>query len=229
MKRNKASYVGGAAALLVSSVTVKILGALFKIPLTNLIGDSGMGLFAFAMQFFSLLFVISAAGIPAAGGASGIGSVGIRQAAAGKGDCRACRKCVCRDVSIAVSGIGRRRADCMPCLWTDRCRAVPADHCTGCVSCDDRGCFVPAGIKIQAIWIPTAVSQVAEANGQADRWFGCRRVSAARRLWYNRCSGRCRVRRDLRRIARRIVSDMACAARCDSYAAASARTVERFF
>ena len=66
MKRNKASYVGGAAALLVSSVTVKILGALFKIPLTNLIGDSGMGLFAFAMQFFSLLFVISAAGIPAA-------------------------------------------------------------------------------------------------------------------------------------------------------------------
>ena len=57
MKRNKASYVGGAAALLVSSVTVKILGALFKIPLTNLIGDSGMGLFAFAMQFFSLLFV----------------------------------------------------------------------------------------------------------------------------------------------------------------------------
>ena len=37
MKRNKASYVGGAAALLVSSVTVKILGALFKIPLTNLI------------------------------------------------------------------------------------------------------------------------------------------------------------------------------------------------
>ena len=66
MKRNKASYVGGAAALLVSSVTVKILGALFKIPLTNLIGDSGMGLFAFAMQFFSLLFVVSAAGIPAA-------------------------------------------------------------------------------------------------------------------------------------------------------------------
>ena len=71
MKRNKASYVGGAAALLVSSVTVKILGALFKIPLTNLIGDSGMGLFAFAMQFFSLLFVISAAGIPAAVVSSG--------------------------------------------------------------------------------------------------------------------------------------------------------------
>lgn len=66
MKRNKASYVSGAAALLLSSVTVKILGALFKIPLTNLIGDSGMGLFAFAMQFFSLLFVISAAGLPAA-------------------------------------------------------------------------------------------------------------------------------------------------------------------
>lgn len=197
MKRNKASYVGGAAALLVSSVTVKILGALFKIPLTNLIGDSGMGLFAFAMQFFSLLFVISAAGIPAAGGASGIGSTGVRQAAAGKGDCRAFRKRVCRDVSLAVSGIGRRRADCMPRLWTDRCRAVPADHCTGCVSCDDRGCFARLVSRYRQYGSDCCLAGC-RGSGQADCWFGCGRVSAARRLWYNRCSGRCRIRRDLR-------------------------------
>ena len=146
MKRNKASYVGGAAALLVSSVTVKILGALFK----------------------------------------------------------------------------------MPRLWTDRCRAVPADHCAGCVSCDDRGCFARLVSRYRQYGSDCCLAGC-RGNGQADRWFGCGRVSAARRLWYNRCSGRCRVRRDLRRIARRIVPDMACAARCDSYAAASARTVERFF
>lgn len=64
--KGKGSFIGGAMALLVSSVIVKILGALFKIPLTNLIGDSGMGLFAFAMQFFSLLFVVAAAGLPIA-------------------------------------------------------------------------------------------------------------------------------------------------------------------
>lgn len=62
----KESFVGGAMALLVSGIIVKLLGALFKIPLTNLIGDSGMGLFSFAMQFFSLLFVVAAAGLPIA-------------------------------------------------------------------------------------------------------------------------------------------------------------------
>ncbi|MDO4175086.1 MAG: polysaccharide biosynthesis protein [Eubacteriales bacterium] len=66
MNRKKESFIGGAMALLASSIIVKLLGALFKIPLTNLIGDSGMGLFAFAMQFFSLLFVVAAAGLPVA-------------------------------------------------------------------------------------------------------------------------------------------------------------------
>ncbi|MGN1015241.1 MAG: oligosaccharide flippase family protein [Butyricicoccus sp.] len=64
--KEKKNYMHGALWLLFSGLVVKILGALFKIPLTNLIGDSGMGLFSFAMQFFSILFVISAAGIPVA-------------------------------------------------------------------------------------------------------------------------------------------------------------------
>ena len=44
MNRKNGSFIGGAMALLLSSIVVKLLGALFKIPLTNLIGDSGMGL-----------------------------------------------------------------------------------------------------------------------------------------------------------------------------------------
>lgn len=66
MNHRKESFIGGAVALLVSGIVVKLLGALFKIPLTNLIGDSGMGLFSFALQFFSLLFVVAAAGLPIA-------------------------------------------------------------------------------------------------------------------------------------------------------------------
>lgn len=64
--QEKKNYVYGAMLLMVSGLIVKILGALFKIPLTNLIGDTGMGIFAFAMQFFSILFVITASGIPVA-------------------------------------------------------------------------------------------------------------------------------------------------------------------
>ena len=64
--QDKKGYMHGAILLLISGCIVKILGALFKIPLTNLIGDRGMGMFSFAMQFFSILFVICAAGIPVA-------------------------------------------------------------------------------------------------------------------------------------------------------------------
>lgn len=64
--QDKKGYMHGAVLLLISGCIVKILGALFKIPLTNLIGDSGMGMFSFAMQFFSILFVVCAAGIPVA-------------------------------------------------------------------------------------------------------------------------------------------------------------------
>lgn len=64
--QDRKGYMHGAILLLISGCLVKVLGALFKIPLTNLIGDSGMGMFSFSMQFFSILFVICAAGIPVA-------------------------------------------------------------------------------------------------------------------------------------------------------------------
>ncbi|MDO5548709.1 MAG: polysaccharide biosynthesis protein [Eubacteriales bacterium] len=64
--QDRKGYMHGAILLLISGCVVKLLGALFKIPLTNLIGDSGMGMFSFAMQFFSILFVVCAAGIPVA-------------------------------------------------------------------------------------------------------------------------------------------------------------------
>ena len=47
--QDKKGYMHGAILLLISGCIVKILGALFKIPLTNLIGDRGMGMFSFAM------------------------------------------------------------------------------------------------------------------------------------------------------------------------------------
>ena len=150
MKRNKASYVGGAAALLVSSVTVKILGALFKIPLTNLIGDSGMGLFAFAMQFFSLLFVISAAGIPAAEAhlVSEALAFGRRQQAKAiavrAGNVFAVTSAL---LSLALAGAAPTvcrafgQTDAVPCLLT----IAPAVFLVTRLFC-------AAGIKVQAIW-----------------------------------------------------------------------------
>ncbi len=59
-------FLHGAAVLLLANAIVKAAGAIFKIPLANLIGDGGMGLFSVAYSFYAMLFVLSTAGLPVA-------------------------------------------------------------------------------------------------------------------------------------------------------------------
>ncbi len=63
---NKQSFVKGAAILAAGVAVVKIMGALFKIPLGNIIGDEGMGHFIVAYNIYSLLLTLSTAGLPIA-------------------------------------------------------------------------------------------------------------------------------------------------------------------
>lgn len=60
------SLIKGTVILICANVLVKIIGAIFKIPLTNLIGASGMADFSVAYNLYVVLFVISTAGIPVA-------------------------------------------------------------------------------------------------------------------------------------------------------------------
>jgi len=59
-------FLQGALILSTAGIIVKILGALYKIPLVRLIGDEGMGLYAMVYPIFSTLLVLSTAGIPIA-------------------------------------------------------------------------------------------------------------------------------------------------------------------
>lgn len=52
--------------MMAASIITKIVGAIFKIPLSNLIGADGMGVFSVAYTLYSTLFVISTAGLPVA-------------------------------------------------------------------------------------------------------------------------------------------------------------------
>jgi len=56
----------GAAILAAAGLVVKILGAVFRIPLGNLIGDEGMGYYNAAYPVYTLLIVIGATGLPVA-------------------------------------------------------------------------------------------------------------------------------------------------------------------
>ena len=63
---SKQQFLGGAAALTVSTVIVKIIGLVYKIPLMRILGAEGMGYFNSAYEMYTLFFVISTAGIPVA-------------------------------------------------------------------------------------------------------------------------------------------------------------------
>ena len=63
---SKKTFIYGAAILAVTGIVVKILGAVFRIPLGNLIGDEGMGFYNAVYPVYTLLIVIATTGIPIA-------------------------------------------------------------------------------------------------------------------------------------------------------------------
>ena len=47
-------------------IIVKLIGAIFKIPLGNILDGDGMGYFSTAYSVFTMIFAFSTAGLPAA-------------------------------------------------------------------------------------------------------------------------------------------------------------------
>lgn len=63
---NKNTFFGGAAILATGIVIVKLIGALYKIPIGNILGDEGNGHFSNAYTIYNLLLMVSTAGLPIA-------------------------------------------------------------------------------------------------------------------------------------------------------------------
>lgn len=57
-------YIKNTAILFISMAITKVVGALFKIPLANLLGGTGMGYFSTAYGLYSPIFALTAAGVP---------------------------------------------------------------------------------------------------------------------------------------------------------------------
>ena len=66
MTEKQKSFVTGAAILGIAGLIVKIIGAVFRIPLVNAIGTEGIGYYNVAYPIYALLLVISTAGLPTA-------------------------------------------------------------------------------------------------------------------------------------------------------------------
>lgn len=59
------NVTGGAFILLISGVICKCLGAFFRLPLTNLLGIEGIGVFQLIMSIYSFALVVTAGGVTA--------------------------------------------------------------------------------------------------------------------------------------------------------------------
>ncbi|MBE6924396.1 MAG: polysaccharide biosynthesis protein [Ruminococcaceae bacterium] len=62
----KQNFLHGTALLAMSVAMVKIIGAFYSIPLKRIIGDDGFGFYSTAYEIYTLLLMISTAGLPVA-------------------------------------------------------------------------------------------------------------------------------------------------------------------
>ena len=62
----KQTFLHGTALLALSTAIVKVIGAFYSIPLKGIIGDQGFGYYSTAYEIYTLLLLISTAGLPVA-------------------------------------------------------------------------------------------------------------------------------------------------------------------
>ena len=66
MSSKKQNFLQGALILSAAAIIVKVIGAVYKIPLMNIIGGEGFGYYNTAYTIFTPLYTIATAGIPVA-------------------------------------------------------------------------------------------------------------------------------------------------------------------
>lgn len=64
--QKKQNFLQGTALLTMATAIVKVIGALYKIPLNAIIGEQGFGYFNTAYDIYNVLLMISTAGLPVA-------------------------------------------------------------------------------------------------------------------------------------------------------------------
>ena len=63
MKEKGQSFLEGVIVLTLSTITVKVIGALFKIPLANILGGVGMSYFVSAYDIFTPIYSVTVTGL----------------------------------------------------------------------------------------------------------------------------------------------------------------------
>jgi len=62
----KHGFLTGAAVLAVAGISCRVIGVIIRIPLANIVGNYGMGIYQMVFPLYALLLIISSAGVPVA-------------------------------------------------------------------------------------------------------------------------------------------------------------------
>lgn len=158
----KQSFLHGTVLLAMSTAIVKIIGAFYSIPLNAIIGEQGFGYYSTAYEIYTVLLMISTAGLPVA-------MSRMISAASSLGNYRQVRKIytVSRTIFLTLGLIGallmtlfcRQLADFQeqPDAWAAIAALGPSCFLI-CLMSTYRGFF-----QGQSNMMPTSVSQVLEA------------------------------------------------------------------
>ena len=158
----KQNFLHGTALLALSAALVKLIGAFYSIPLKSIIGDDGFGFYSTAYEIYTLLLMISTAGLPVA-------MSRIISQSSSLGNYRQVRKiyAVSRGIFLAL-GIGGTLLMVFGCKFlADKLNHSDAWACIAalgpsclliCLMSTYRGFF-----QGQSNMMPTSVSQVLEA------------------------------------------------------------------
>lgn len=65
-KSKQQSFMHGSMILVIATAMVKVIGALFRIPLANLLGETGMGFYSTAYDLYLPMYSLAMAGMPVA-------------------------------------------------------------------------------------------------------------------------------------------------------------------
>ena len=186
LKRQQ-SFVQGAVVLIAANLMVKAIGAVFRIPLDQLLGKSGMGLFNVAYVLYTTMLVVSTAGLPVAVSKMVAESVSL-------GRTREIRRIVWAAglvfavVGAAFSGTLYWGADLLSGLVGNPAAApavraiAPSVFCVALISVI-RGYF--QGLNDMG---PTALSQLIEALGKLLLGYGLAHAASAKGLSLAQCA-----------------------------------------
>ncbi|NLT58398.1 MAG: polysaccharide biosynthesis protein [Clostridiales bacterium] len=66
MSKRQQTFMEGALVLMIAGLLVKVIGALFKLPLYNLVGPDAMAYFNIAYDIYVTMYIVTTAGLPVA-------------------------------------------------------------------------------------------------------------------------------------------------------------------